>query len=325
MNYIVIDTETANAQTSSCCQLGIVTVRDGVVVDKASYLIDPELPFDAFNAKLHGIDEEKVDGAQNFPAVWEKVREKFDGAIVTHYGSFDKGVITQVLKRYNLPATTARFFNILTLVRDSWPKNDSGFGLKAMSSRLGISLDNHHDALADALAAQQVFEQTLQRQRTSAEQLPKLQSKYDDSTGLEKNFEGRPFFPTNPFCGQGEKTGPFYGRRLCVTGETKASRAQLHKRARAAGFTVLKNVTLKCNYLVVGKSERASGKEKKAVEYQRTRNDVDLRIITEEQLLAMLDNPEESPPAGYQPDLNRGRQVAPRRQLSYRREYPQLR
>ena len=49
MNYLVLDLETANGNCASICQLGIVTVEDGIVVGTASHFINPEAAFDPWS------------------------------------------------------------------------------------------------------------------------------------------------------------------------------------------------------------------------------------------------------------------------------------
>ena len=47
--FNAIDVETANADRSSICQIGIVHVRDGRIQDTWKALINPEDWFDWFN------------------------------------------------------------------------------------------------------------------------------------------------------------------------------------------------------------------------------------------------------------------------------------
>ena len=45
--------------------IGISVVEDGRIVDEFFSLVDPEQPFDWFNAQLTGINEETVSDVQN--------------------------------------------------------------------------------------------------------------------------------------------------------------------------------------------------------------------------------------------------------------------
>jgi DNA polymerase-3 subunit epsilon len=63
MDFVALDFETANADLSSICQVGIAVFQDGEVVDTFSSLIDPDDYFDPINSSIHGIREHHVVGA----------------------------------------------------------------------------------------------------------------------------------------------------------------------------------------------------------------------------------------------------------------------
>ena len=67
MNYLVLDLETANGDCASICQLGIVTVENGIVVGAATHFVDPEADFDPWNIRVHGIGPERVRGQPTWP------------------------------------------------------------------------------------------------------------------------------------------------------------------------------------------------------------------------------------------------------------------
>jgi DNA polymerase-3 subunit epsilon len=69
MQFVAIDVETANADLSSICQVGVAIFQNGSCVDSWSSLVDPEDDFDGFNVSIHGIDEQKVKGAPTWPKV----------------------------------------------------------------------------------------------------------------------------------------------------------------------------------------------------------------------------------------------------------------
>ena len=64
LTFNAIDVETANADPSSICQIGIVRIRDGEIKEQLSVLVNPEQSFNAANVRLHGIDEAKVSASE---------------------------------------------------------------------------------------------------------------------------------------------------------------------------------------------------------------------------------------------------------------------
>ncbi len=83
MNFIALDIETANADLSSICSIGLVHFKDGEPSKALRFLIDPEDEFDAMNISIHGISQEDVEGQPTLREVSlsEIKSEHIDGAI----------------------------------------------------------------------------------------------------------------------------------------------------------------------------------------------------------------------------------------------------
>ena len=60
LTFNAIDVETANRTRASICQIGIAQVQVGKIRRAASFLVNPEEPFESFQISLHGINEEAV-------------------------------------------------------------------------------------------------------------------------------------------------------------------------------------------------------------------------------------------------------------------------
>ena len=56
MLYTFFDVETPNRRNDRICSIrAVVTDQDGTVVEKKSYLVNPESSFDDINVHIHGI------------------------------------------------------------------------------------------------------------------------------------------------------------------------------------------------------------------------------------------------------------------------------
>ena len=53
LKFNVIDVETANADPSSICRIGVVCVRAGEIGEELSVLVNPEVRSNPFNVRLH--------------------------------------------------------------------------------------------------------------------------------------------------------------------------------------------------------------------------------------------------------------------------------
>jgi len=74
LDFTAIDFETANGSPASPCAVGLVRVRDGVLVEGLALLFKPPYPhnwFHAGNIRVHGIHPSDVEDAIEFEAALE--------------------------------------------------------------------------------------------------------------------------------------------------------------------------------------------------------------------------------------------------------------
>ena len=105
-NFDAIDVETANADRSTICQIGIVHVRDGQIRDRWVSLVDPEDWFDDWNVDIHGISEETVRGAPTLPELHGELRDRLGASVVVSHTSFDRVAIERAMEKYRLGSTS---------------------------------------------------------------------------------------------------------------------------------------------------------------------------------------------------------------------------
>lgn len=174
--FVAIDVETANARRASICQIGLVVYENRKIVDEWSTLIDPEEEFNVINVinvinvGIHGIGRKSVASAPTLPAVYAEVARRVSGGCVASYGDFDRSAFLQAGTRYSLPALDAQWLDLQHVVKGAWPPEFTadGWALKKICAQLGVDLTQHHDALADARAAGDVFVMAQERTGTWA-------------------------------------------------------------------------------------------------------------------------------------------------------------
>ena len=156
--YTVVDVETPNSRNDSICALGLVHVENNEIVSKEYFLVNPEDRFDPINMHIHGISKSAVADQPKFPEIWSKISGFFtNGIIVAHNASFDLNVISKTLKNYHIDVPDFYYVCTLKLSR-RLVSGSSHFGLSDLCSLLDIELNEHHNALSDAVACQKVFE-----------------------------------------------------------------------------------------------------------------------------------------------------------------------
>ncbi len=156
MTFAVIDVETANADRSTICQVGIVRVADGEIADEWETLVNPEAWFDDRNVEVHAITESDVARSPTIPDLESELRERLQGVVISHT-SFDRVAVERAMSRYGLEAIPAIWLDSAAIARRAWPERFGarGWGLENVARFLGIDF-THHDALEDAKAAAQI-------------------------------------------------------------------------------------------------------------------------------------------------------------------------
>ena len=160
-DFVAIDFETANQHPSSVCSIGIVIVKNGVVVDSYYSLIRPEPDYYTyFCQRVHGITMEETMNAPVFPDVWEEVLERicnvFDDVesvpFVAHNARFDERCLKAVFRVYQMNYPNYRFYDTLTAARRQFGHSLPNHQLHTVATACGYDLVQHHHALADAEA-----------------------------------------------------------------------------------------------------------------------------------------------------------------------------
>lgn len=156
-DYISVDIENPNTRGNSICSIGIIIVKDNKIIDKKYSLINPEDRFDINNSKITGLTYADVKDAPTFKEYWKTIEDLFkNNVIVGHNITYDLSVISKALERYDIDAPVFNYYCTLKLSRKYI--NSNSYSLNSLCDLLKINLDNHHNALEDALASQQIFE-----------------------------------------------------------------------------------------------------------------------------------------------------------------------
>lgn len=279
MEFVAVDVETANANLSSICQIGIVRFHDNKPTDQWKTLVNPNDYFDWMNVSIHGIDEDTVADAPTWPDIIGKVKEMIDGKIVVSHGSFDRGAIERASKLFDLPPPLCQWLDTCRVARRTWSEvSKRGYGLSALAERLGISF-KHHDALEDA--------------RTAGFVLVRAQ----EETGLGVHeWVQRVKQPITPgsisHATEGNPNGHLYGETIVFTGELCIPRKDAAKLAAEAGCDVADGVTKHTTILVVGDQDarKLNGQEKSAKHRKAETliiKGTQIRIITESDFLSI--------------------------------------
>ena len=154
IDFTAIDFETANGSPASACSVGLVKVRDGQVVDRIGWFIQPPFGHDHFvdwNIRIHGITPEMVESA---PTWTEQMVDLLaftgDDILVAHNAGFDMGVIKAACAATGLATPEYSYMCSLQLARKTYTLDSYRLPVAAMAA--GFEDFAHHDAVADSEA-----------------------------------------------------------------------------------------------------------------------------------------------------------------------------
>ncbi len=155
--YIAVDLETTglSPESDEIIEVGVVTFRDGAVLDEWSSLVNPHRAIPEFITSLTGINQEMVDEAPSLSTLGTDLRELLDDIVlVGHNIGFDLTFLYA-----NDLALTNRRLDTLTLASILLP--DAGrYGLAALANILDLPNPHgaqEHRALHDARRTAELF------------------------------------------------------------------------------------------------------------------------------------------------------------------------
>jgi len=255
MEFVAIDVETANADMSSICQIGLAKYKNGILVEEWSSLVDPEDYFDFINIDIHGITEDDVIGAPKFPDVFQKLSDFLTGGICVSHTHFDRVSVSRAINKYSLNSINTVWLDSARVARRAWEECAwSGYGLSNICKMIGYEF-KHHDALEDAKASGQVLVAAINKTGLDLDAwFKRVSQPIDPSSSSSRAAIKR----------AGNPEGELYGEVMVFTGALEIPRREAADLAASLGCTVASGVTKETTLLVVGDQDitKLSGKLK---------------------------------------------------------------
>lgn len=311
MDFVAIDFETANSFRGSACEVALVRVSGGKVVETFETLLN-QTDFSGFNTMLHGITPKMVKSSPKFEEVWPSVREFIgESPIVAHYAAFDTGVLRDSL---GLDAFSEPLSYFCTVVLSRRLLQLPSYRLPWVADELGIPFKETHRSLADAMAVAEIV--LALGEKSGTDSLGALA----ESVGVRPGIISADGWKGSVFSGSGGATlsaaqraeilksipeselyedPDFAGLDIVFTGAMASmTRDEAMLRVMKAGGVPKTAVTKKTNMLVFGHQDSAalrpgatmSNKMAKAIEL--IESGASLEIVDEETFLQMLSSPD---------------------------------
>ncbi len=309
-DFVAIDFETANYDLSSACSLGIVAVKDLQIVEKKHYYIKPPTNyFQQNNIKIHGITYDHVKECAHFDCLWEDIRHYFDEIIIAHNAQFDMSVLKNCLGYYNIEEPNFLYMDSITIGNISIYEY-AGNSLQNIADAYSIEMDNHHNALSDAITCASIVIEAVKRQNIDNflwfsiinEVRAKLFSELKSSKSLMKGRHSKvsklsvKISELQTAVTEFDYSHPLYGKNCVLTGDLNSmERKEAMQGILDVGGIVKSSVSKKTDYLIVGVQDKSlvgknglSSKQEKALNL--IESGCGIKIIVENEFVEILKN-----------------------------------
>ncbi|MEW8957457.1 PolC-type DNA polymerase III, partial [Clostridium sp.] len=162
--YCVLDLETTgfSAVTEKITEIGIMKLKDGVVMDKFSTFVNPEKSIPQRVVEVTNITDDMVKDAETIDKIFPKMLEFINGSVlVAHNADFDINFLRHNAKvlGYEFDFT---YIDTLSLAREVFPDFKS-YKLGRIAKNLGIKVEVAHRALDDVDTTVKVFNIMLEK------------------------------------------------------------------------------------------------------------------------------------------------------------------
>ena len=248
-DYTVVDLETTGLSptSDSIIEFAAVKVRDGLVVDQYSTLINPETPICREVTMLSGITDEMLQDAPLIEAVLPECIQ-FIGLdiLVGHNISFDLSFLQPAAHALGLSLDND-YVDTLQLSRRLCPELEN-HKLCTLQQHFGVKNPEAHRALSDCLCTHGCYQKLRELLGSSPlpQQIPKRKSRI--SAHIRPSD-----FVMDPVCAV--EGSPLCGKMIVFTGELSISRQEAAQLAVNAGAVLKTSVSCKTDYLVIGEQD----------------------------------------------------------------------
>lgn len=151
---IVLDTETTGLDYTRerLVEFAAVRLENGKVKGTFQTLINPEQHIRKSSMAIHGITEEMVADAPTEKEILGDILEFIgDAPIVAHNAIFDYSFLNEACKRVFKKKFENKKIDTQQMFKEISPDLES-HGLAALTDKFHVELENHHRAMADAMA-----------------------------------------------------------------------------------------------------------------------------------------------------------------------------
>lgn len=274
--FVALDFETATNLHSSACEIGLIKVKDGNIVDKYYSLIKPpDNSYLKVNILVHGITPGQTENAPYFHEVWPNIKAFIgDCYLIAHNLSFDSSVLNKSLEYYGIENPCYRGICTYNIFGASLTETCQAYDIERL----------YHNALIDAEACALIFLNFLNGVKPDfSKAQPEKKVNLFDFSGHDR-IHGACL---KPDFENGDSKCPFFKKKVVITGVfSKISRQDLAQLLKEKGADLDTGVTKNTNFIISG-IEPGPSKIRK-FETLKTEGH-DIQLVSEDKFLEMIE------------------------------------
>ncbi|MFI3329555.1 MAG: PolC-type DNA polymerase III [bacterium] len=164
--YVVFDIETTGFSTEfdDIIEIGAVKIKNGIVQESFSEIIDPQRTVSEFIKNLTNITDEMIKGSRTISEVLpDFIKFCGDGIMVAQNASFDIGHMYANMDKLNIKNPNWPVIDTMQFARNFYHNEIKTFNLKSLSKFFKVKQESHHRADDDARVTGEIFVQMLQK------------------------------------------------------------------------------------------------------------------------------------------------------------------
>lgn len=156
LDFTALDFETVASSGAAICSAGLTKVRNGVVIESKSWMVNPPIDEDSWNPVnmgINGLSAHDIKNVDRWPKVFDEIMEFADGDILAAHNakSADMNFLRKNCAFFGLDYGTIRYVCTMNMGKILYPDLKS-HKLGEMCRSLGVEFNekDHHGAEYDA-------------------------------------------------------------------------------------------------------------------------------------------------------------------------------
>ncbi len=153
VTLIIFDVETTgfSAEKNRVVELGAVKIRNGEILERTNWLINPGRTIPKRVTKVHGITDAMVKNKPSFAEVYPDFLAFIgDGLLVAHNARFDVDFVRAEITRAEQPLPSNAVIDSLKLFR-RWYPGSASYKIAALTEHIGLAAEGLHRGDVDAV------------------------------------------------------------------------------------------------------------------------------------------------------------------------------